>query len=82
MQFIETKESMTSENYQERFKAEYWQLRHRIIGLVTMLSDWDYGQLDFEPTCPKDLLEDQLESMISYQTILEERAKLENIFLR
>lgn len=81
MLYVETKEAMTSEDYKERFKAEYWQLKHRVFGLGVMLSDWDYGQLDFEPTCPKDLLESQLKVMESYKTILEERAILEGIDL-
>lgn len=81
MKYVDTKEAMTSKDYKERFKAEYWQLKHRIFGLGNMLSDWDYGQLDFEPTCPKSLLESQLETMQKYQAILIERAELENIDL-
>lgn len=81
MLYTDTKEAMTSKDYKERFKAEYWQLKHRIFGLGSMLGDWDYGQLDFEPTCPKELLEDQLETMLSYQSILEERAIEEDIDL-
>ena len=82
MQFVDTKEAMTSGDYKERFKAEYWQIRHRVFALGMMLGDWDYGQLQYEPTCPKALVETQLEIMKSYKTILEHRASLEDIDLK
>ena len=44
---------MMSEDYKERFKAEYKQLEIRFDGLRGMLKKWDEGTLVFEPTCPR-----------------------------
>ena len=79
--FEETIPLMGSADYKERFKAEYHQLAQRIIKLETMLDDWYWGRLDFKPTCPKNLLQNQLYAMKIYRNILQERAELENINL-
>lgn len=70
---------MESTDYKERFKAEVIQLDIRIGKLANMLSSWAAGELNFQPTCPYDLLEAQLNSMKVYRHLLAERAKLEGI---
>lgn len=72
---------MTSEDYKERFKAEYEQLCIRLYKLKDMLEKWDEGILNFTPTCPRRLLDEQVQVMEMYQLTLEERAKLEKIEL-
>lgn len=75
----ETVAKMLSEDYKERFIAEYDQLLIRKNKLEMMLKDWD--NLNFTPKCPKSLLERQLFLMESYLSCLEERAELEEISL-
>ena len=70
---------MTSENYKERFLAEYHQLRIRYDKLHMMVCNWD--QLDFTPTCEKSIYEKQLKAMSDYLFILRERAEIEGINL-
>ena len=81
MQLNETVELMNSDDYQDRFKAEYKQLSIRIQGLERMLYMYDMGKLSFEPKCSKELLASQALSMRTYQAILEERARIEKISL-
>lgn len=81
MELKDTIPMMESIDYKERFKAEYCQLRIRIGKLSYMLSRWANGELDFQPTCPYELLEAQLHSMSLYQHFLAERAKIEGIDL-
>ena len=77
----EIMEMMQSEDYKERFKAEYLELELRIGKLSDLLSKWKNGTLDFEPTCPYELLEKQLEAMKTYSNILLTRAGIEGIEL-
>lgn len=70
---------MVSHDYKERFKAEFIQLRNRLNGLTNMLAKWDRAELDFNPTCPRDLYDVQVAAMTSYLIVLRTRAKIENI---
>ena len=72
---------MTSENYKDRFKAEYIQLKNRYEGLKRMTDNWDNGILNFTPTCPRAIYNFQLRAMKEYLDILEIRAKIEGINL-
>ena len=72
---------MTSENYKDRFKAEYIQLKNRYDGLKRMTDNWDNGTLSFIPTCPRATYNFQLRAMKDYLDILEVRAKIEGINL-
>ena len=72
---------MTSENYKDRFKAEYIQLKNRYEGLKRMIDNWDNGTLSFPPTCPRATYKFQLRAMKDYLDILEIRAKIEGINL-
>ena len=70
---------MLSDDYKERFKAEYNQVLIRYQKLKTMLHNWDSGSLNFEPTCPRSLYDLQIKSMQEYLTVLEARACIEGI---
>lgn len=79
MELHDTINMMTSDDYKERFKAEYYQAEIRYNKLEAMLDKWDKGELGFEPTCSKALLEVQMYAMGEYLDILKQRAKFENI---
>lgn len=81
MKLNETVDMMCSDNYQERFIAEYLQLKIRYNGLRNMLEKWDNGTLTFTPTCPRSIYDWQLRVMTDYMTILEARATMEDIKL-
>lgn len=81
MELKDTVELMNSNDFKERFKAEYYQLKIRIEGLRTMLDKYKNGTLNFTPNSPYELLFTQLIYMELYLDKLEERAKLENIKL-
>ena len=81
MQLKDTIKLMESKDYKDRFKAEYWQTRIRCDKLDLMLAKYYANTLDFEPTCPIDTLEAQLEHMNNYLAVLVERAGWENIDL-
>lgn len=72
---------MNSPNYQDRFRAEYLQLKIRIEGLTIMLEKYKDGTLNFKPSCSYELLSKQLNTMKLYMMCLEERAAIENIDL-
>lgn len=77
-----TVELMLSDDYRDRFRAEYKQLVNRRNKLKKMVKGYNDGSLDFEPDCPIDLLEDQLSVMNAYVEILKKRAKIEGISLK
>ncbi len=81
MQLKDTVEMMTSKDFKERFKAEYYQLSFRLDSLTNMLIKWDNNMLDFEPKCPKETLENQVLFMQGYIDILRLRAQIEEIDL-
>ena len=81
MKLSETVEMMNSADYKERFRAEYFQLKIRVNGLKNMLDKWDKGELDFTPTCPREIYNDQMEYMMNYMTVLANRAYIEHVDL-
>lgn len=81
MELNYTVEMMTSTDYKERFKAEYYQLKIRYAKLMKMLEQWDNGELDFTPDCPRSLYTLQVRAMHDYLAVLEARAKIEGIEL-
>ena len=81
MQLKDTIEMMTSEDFKERFKAEYYQLSIRLYSLTSMLIKWENNMLDFEPKCSKETLENQVKFMKGYLDILRLRAEIEEIDL-
>lgn len=81
MELKDTVELMTSNEYKERFIAEYCQVKIRYGKLKYMLERWDNGILDFIPTCPRSTYDLQLTAMKDYIAILEARAAMEGIAL-
>ena len=77
----DTVNMMISEDYKKRFVAEYFQLVIRYKKLKAMLEKWDKGELDFEPTCNRGILNLQERIMADYIAILESRAQIENVEL-
>lgn len=72
---------MISDNYKERFVAEYVQLKIRYKRLYAVLEKYAADKLDFKPTCPIEILYEQLDHMEAYLSVLETRAKYEGIEL-
>lgn len=81
MDLKDTVEGMLSEDYKERFKAEYLQTKIRYDKLHTMIIKYEAGVLNFQPTCPIELLKNQAKYMGMYLYQLEVRAQLEGIVL-
>lgn len=80
MELKDTVELMTSENYKERFRAEYWQTKIRYDRLMNMLERHDAGTLHFTLT-ETEVLKQQAAAMRIYLYLLKERAELEQIYL-
>ena len=77
-----TVDKMLSEDYKERFIAEYQQLSISHDGLKKMLDNWDKENLNFIPTCPRSTYDLQIKAMSDYRAVLEARAVMENIDLK
>lgn len=79
----QTIELMISEDYKERFIAEYAQIKIRYLRLekVLMRVSDKTASACFTPTCPIEKLAVQLSYMGDYLSVLEERAFIENIDL-
>lgn len=74
-----TVEGMLSDDYKERFLAEYKQAYIRYTKLDVMLMKAKLSKLDFELKSRLRTLEKQRSILLDYIFILEERAKQENI---
>lgn len=70
---------MNSDNYKDRFKAEFWQLKHRLNKLNDMLARYDKGTLDYIPDTPILWLKQQAHAMQAYLDALSVRCDYENI---
>ena len=81
MELKDTAALMCSADYKERFKAEYYQLKIRQDKLRAMIDKWDAGELEFTPTCSRDLYTFQFYVMDGYLHVLGQRAKLEGVKL-
>lgn len=81
MELKDTIEMMQSEDYKERFKAEYFQTKIRYDKLHKMIIKYEAKTLDFTPTCDIDLFKDQARAMVMYLNTLEIRAEVEGIDL-
>ena len=77
----ETIELMESQNYDDRLKAEYCQLKIRMNGLHAMLCKYKNGELSFTPKCSYDILKAQYRAMDLYLQYLVDRAEIEKIDL-
>lgn len=81
MELKDTVDLMNSEDYNDRFKAEYFQAKIRYDKLHKMLVKRAAGTLDFEPKCSVALLTEQKRYMGEYLRVLETRAEIEGIDL-
>ena len=81
MELKDTIEFMNSEDYKDRFKAEYFQTKIRYDKLHRMLIKYEANTLTFEPKCSIELLKEQKMYMGNYLRMLEIRAEIENIEL-
>lgn len=77
----ETAKMMGSEDYKERFKAEYYQTKIRYEKLHKMCIKYEAGTLEFLPDSCLNLLQEQLRHMGEYLKCLEIRAEIEEIKL-
>lgn len=77
----DTIEMMNSDDYKERFRAEYWQTKIRYNKLHNILIKHTAGTLPFEPACSIEVLEVQTYYMGNYLKTLEVRAEIEGIDL-
>lgn len=76
MELKDTIPLMTSEDYRERFKAEYYQTKIRAGKLQSLIQhDMDLAN------SPKIILERQLNAMLDYLSTLALRAEFEGINL-
>ena len=81
MELKETIEMMTSEDFKERFKAEYYQVKIRYEKLHKLIIKYEANKLDFKPNCSLELLKHQASMMGQYLYDLEVRALIENVEL-
>lgn len=81
MKLTDTVASMNSDDFKDRFRAEYLQLTIRLSKLEKMLCEMKAGTLNFTPKCSYELLHEQAVYMKQYKRVLEERAKIEGIYL-
>lgn len=79
MKLNDTVTMMNSEDFKDRFRAEYYQLVNRADSLERMLKKYKSGELTFTPKCDYELLYEQLVYMRQYQRILECRAEIEGV---
>lgn len=81
MELKDTVNLMLSDNYIERFKAEYYQTKTRYDRLHYMIIKYEAGTLAFDLKCPVNILKDQAKYMGMYLYQLEVRAEIEGIKL-
>ena len=79
IKMYDTIQMMLSSDYRERFAAEYYQTAIRLAKLQNMLDNWD--NLDFKPTCSRELYDRLVKAMTEYIDVLKERANIESICL-
>ncbi len=81
MELKDTIELMNSDDYKDRFKAEYYQTKIRYDKLHKILIKNSAGTFTTQLTCPIEILEDQEYYMKDYLKTLEIRAEIEHIEL-
>lgn len=81
MELKDTVEMMNSEDYKERFKAEYYQTKIRYDKLDKMTVKYEAGTLNFTPSCSLEVLKEQKKYMGNYIRMLKIRAEIEKIEL-
>lgn len=66
-------------SYKDRMAKEYFELKEKYNKLHRMIIKYDAGTLEFTPTTPIHLLEEQAKYMGNYLRILEIRAEIESV---
>lgn len=85
MNLESTVEFMISEDYKDRFIAEYWQTKIRhdklkdYIQNIEIAQDYYDGHGEPKHDCPVGLLREQLYAMEEYLDVLDKRRKIEEI---
>lgn len=79
MELNDTIKLMESDNYKDRFKAEYYQVEIRYEKLGEMLKKYEKNELDFKPKCSYSLLLNQYKVMGDYLALLRLCAGIEEI---
>lgn len=79
MELDDTINGMISDDYKERFIAEYQQVAIRCNKLDNLIRLYKSGELEFTLNCSIDLLTSQLCAMKEYKELLEIRADIEDI---
>ena len=77
----DTVDLMNSNDFKDRFKAEYYQTKIRYDKLHAMIIKYEAGTLSFTPNCSLELLKHQASMMGQYLYDLEVRAEIEQIEL-
>lgn len=81
MELKDTTQLMVSDDYKNRFKAEYYQTKIRYEKLHKMVVKYEAGTLPFTANCSLELLKEQKRYMGQYLYVLEVRAEIEHIEL-
>ena len=81
MTLSDTIELMQSENWKDRFKAEYLQTKIRYEKLHKLIIVREIGKLDFDTPVPIESWKTQAQHMGLYLYELEKQAVLHNIQL-
>ena len=81
MELKDTIELMNSEDYKDRFKAEYYQTKIRYEKLHRLIIKMEEGNCDFTPSCSLEIHKEQAKYMGMYLYTLEVRAEIEKIEL-
>ena len=77
----ETIDLMCSDDYVERFRAEYYQTKIRYDKLHRMIIKMEAGTCDFTPSSSLEIHKEQAKYMGMYLHMLEVRAEIEKIYL-
>lgn len=79
MELKDTIELMNSDDFKERFKAEYYQTRIRCTKLGEMIAKYEAGTLPFKPKCDIEVYKKQRSVMLDYLSWLAFRSAAEGI---
>ncbi len=81
MELKDTIKLMSSEDYKDRFKAEYYQTKIRYDKLHKLIIKIEAGTCNFTTTCNLEILKEQAKYMGMYLYTLEIRAEIEQVDL-
>lgn len=81
MELKDTIVMMESDDFKERFRAEYFQTRIRCTKLGEMIAKYEAGTLPFKPKCDIEVYKKQKSVMLDYLSWLAFRSAAEDISL-